>query len=127
MWKNKIEPKLREWAYDLYEFGKTWAVGLTFVTLTILIFVLIKVCCSSTRTYIHLESKKFFRINRITGLFRFIYGLRRDISSEYVLVEVTVLEENKLISKKLELPEFMEDYTAFKIATKNEELLYGFR
>lgn len=116
MWNEKI--------YDLKEALKTYLICTIFVIVSIALFVILKIFISSTRVYIHSESRKLFKINGITGLLGFMYSIFKD-GDDRILVNVTNFEKDKESIDDIELSVFINNYTEFKIASENDRLLYG--
>lgn len=123
---NKIKEKYYELMYDLKEALKNYGIPVLFVVVSIILYTILKMFCSKTRVYMHVESKKFFRLNRVNGLIAFIRAIFND-SGDRILVTVTNIEDDKETVDDVELSEFINDYTEFKIASENDRLLYGIR
>lgn len=119
-----LKNKLYELTYDLKEAIKNRSTQLLFIVVSIILFSIIRVFCSSTRVYIHIASRKFFRINAINGLWGFIFDIFKD-NDKRIIVKVTNIEDGSECPQDLDLHDFINNYAEFKIATENDRLFYG--
>lgn len=120
MWNNKLQ--------DLFDRAestlKPWVVTTLFLIIGSLIFVLLKLAKSSKRIYMTKETRRLFKINDIYGLFNFVKGVFKD-EHDIITINITTFEEDGEYCQNLDLSDFLEDYTDFKIANKNDRLFYG--